>query len=319
VIRSTCRQGTTLIAATSLGMTLLIAAPASAGDRPGPRSYASWSALAPALVPSGAANVYLTGISCVSPYDCVVVGNLDAESIPIAEQLVGSEWETTPQPVRPRGATVAWLTDVSCAHKSFCMAVGASNADAFAAPLAELFNGSTWTIVPVPDPGGADTQLTSVSCTATTFCVAVGGGSNPAQLFAEAFNGSSWTLSRPVVPRGSEESWLSRVSCQSSICVAVGSVAIGQDQDGDDFRSLIEDYSPSRWTVTPTRDPRGALYSSLAGVSCPKASECVAVGLASTATKDIFLTYSLSGSTWSRRYQAWNDNAAVGTCALPIQ
>lgn len=292
-----------VVAATTLALTVLPAVPARAGDHPLAGTGTTWTQMTTPPVASGVDGVELDGISCIAPYDCIAVGSaqeLDGTT-PIAEQLGFDGWSMLAQPQFPSGATRATFDDVSCVGPTFCMAVGASTIGGRYEPLAELFDGSTWTVVDTPRPSGDDSPLNSVSCTSRSFCVAVGTGiADPEQLYAEMFNGTQWRRSGAIVPRGSEESDLSGISCRVRVCFAVGSVAIGLNQSGFAFRSLIERYESSRWTVVATSDPSGSLYSNLQSVSCVNRADCVAVGDSISRTTDDYLTYSLSGSTWTR-------------------
>lgn len=289
---------TVVVVAAVLALTALPALPARASG-----SGSGWTQMTTPQVASGVNGVGLNGISCVAPRDCIAVGSAQGNdtTAPIAEHLGTDGWTLLPQPPSPRGATNTSLLDVSCVGPTFCMAIGGSNAGSFQAPLAELFDGTTWTIVHTPRPTGDDSPLLSVSCTSRSFCMAVGAGvSNPEQLYAETFNGTQWRLSRAIIPRGSEESDLSGVSCRVRVCFAVGSVAIGMNTQGFDFQSLIERYGSSHWTVVATSRPSGSLYSNLQSVSCVSRTYCVAVGNWVGRTTNDYLTYSLSGSTWTR-------------------
>lgn len=295
----TLRRFLLLLGVTAL--TLLCTSPATAGVQPSAKLFQVWSSMKTARLPSEPGDSQFRAISCVAQYECVAIGQQDDGSVGFTEWLSRGAWRRVAPPVVPVGGTAAWLDDLSCVGASFCMAVGAWGGAVFAAPLAELFDGTSWTVVPTPDPGGTDTQFESVSCTSTTFCVAVGSGlANPTQLFAEAYNGTEWTILTPITPRGSKESWLDGVSCVARSCFAVGSVAIGTNETGYDFRSLIEDYSSSRWTVVPNADPKGSLDSGLTGVSCFSVSKCVAVGSTYVAKATLPLTYSWSGAVWTR-------------------
>lgn len=289
-------------------MALLGTAPsggaAAFGADRAPRAGAAWSEMPTPPVHGGVAGVGLSAISCVAALDCIAVGSSEeagGSEVLIAEHLDDGVWTMLPRPPLPRRATGAYLEDVSCVGPTFCMATGSSSTAALTAPLAERFDGSTWTVVQTPDPAGDDAQLAGVSCTARSFCVAVGSGvGDPAQLFAETFDGSRWRLSKALVPRGSDESDLSGVSCRVRSCVAVGSVAIGTNVEGFAFHPLIERETSSGWRVVPTHDPTGSLASSLQSVSCPRGTECVAVGSTTTATSIQDLTDVMSGTTWTQ-------------------
>jgi hypothetical protein len=91
---------------------------------------------------------------------------------------------------------------------------------------------------------------------------------------------------------------LTSVSCSSATeCVAVGSGFGGAP--GTQL-ALAERWNGTSWTVQPTHSPRGAVSSSLSGVSCPSSSMCVAVGSQTTSAGRTFvLAERWNGVSWA--------------------
>jgi len=67
---------------------------------------------------------------------------------------------------------------------------------------------------------------------------------------------------------------LAAVSCTSAAqCVAVGSVS-----SAPGTRTLVERWNGSAWTIVASPNPANTADSELAGVACPTATACIAVG-----------------------------------------
>jgi hypothetical protein len=165
----------------------------------------------------------LSGVSCVSPRDCMAVGNYGADI------WNGSSWryQATATPV---GAQLTTLQSVSCTSASACTAVGwyFSNTGA-PLSLAEHWNGNRWAIQATPNvvPTGRN-ELNGVSCTSAASCNAVGtytfSDFSPLESFAETWNGTSWQLCVTLMPPGTRESGLFGVSCVVAGCTAAGGI-----------------------------------------------------------------------------------------------
>jgi hypothetical protein len=120
-------------------------------------------------------------------------------------------------------------------------------------------------------------QLLAVSCPARRMCVAVGIADITTQLLlAERWNGRSWTVTHPVLPAQGTSGGLTGVSCSSSrACTAVGFDYVPGTGGGP----LAERWNGRSWTLQsmPSAGNEGI---PLAGVSCPTARSCTAVGAA---------------------------------------
>ena len=249
----------------------------------------------------------LTGVSCPTKTSCLSVGSIGFNASPapegdvtVSEQWNGSRWmaETTAASVPASGA----LTGVSCISAAECTAVGwYVNGAGVQVTIAERWNGSSWSLQSTPNQtnAGGD-QLTAVSCTSATFCLAVGDGS--AQSFSEIWNGTVWTLDNTIQPSEA----LDAVSCTSAnACTAVGfggPTRIGPS--GLQQSTVAEHWNGLTWTIQST--PNANEDNELAGVSCPSANTCVAVGSAFPAAdpqeagfEQPTLIERWNGSSWS--------------------
>ena len=191
-----------------------------------------------------------------------------------------------------------YLSSVSCVSATDCVAVG--NVDRLSGEpqtLVESWTGGAWSVAPSPSPGIAS-FLTGVSCTNADACVAVGSyyTSSSELTLVESWNGSSWTVVSS--PNEQAASGLSSVSCTTSTsCGAVGFYSYNA-YNYDQPQTLAESWNGMTWSVVPSPSPGNANY--LQGVSCSKATDCVAVGyVVNTSGIGSSLVESWNGSTWS--------------------
>jgi hypothetical protein len=271
----------------------------------------SWNGSRWSMVPSpnaGTEDNVLNGVSCVSATFCVAVGDQDALANTLIETWNGSKWSITPSP-NGSGADADQLLGVSCTSASSCTAVGqygtaAGGSDVFT--LAESWNGKSWSVVSSPN-GPYQTSLTGVSCVSAKSCTAVGWyntGTGADATLAESFNGSTWSVvSSP--DQGTGNNQLSGISCRSaSSCSAVGFYVVDSSTDA----ALAESWNGKTWSIVSSPNPNPQplpVYYALAGVSCPSASSCTAVGSYSAGSyvKGTLVQQTLieswNGSKWS--------------------
>ena len=236
--------------------------------------------------PSGASEVELDGISCISSSACEAVGsykNGSGVQLTLALRWNGSEWEEQSTP-NPKGATSSRLEGVSCSSSMECTAVGAfTNSSDVEAALAERLSGITWEEQTVPNPKGAIlSHLEGVSCVSSTECTAVGGFRNSMDLvtLAEHWNGSTWAVQSTPTP--DEYGSLHSVSCaQTKVCTAVGSDFNFADFNGG-WVGLVERWSGTTWSAPEIAMPRSldglSRNNQLRSISCAEAEVCSGVG-----------------------------------------
>jgi hypothetical protein len=230
-------------------------------------------------------------------------------------------------PAAARVSVYAALVSVSCPAVADCFAAGSyipgGRGQAFR-PLIERFTGSAWSVMPVPAPRAGYTQLSGVSCASATDCVAVGAQTTRARgtlAFAEIWNGSRWSISRPAVPPQTTRSELSAVSCAvSGTCLAVGF----DNPSGREIAvNLAERWDGTGWTVVLSA-PQPQLPTSLIGVSCVTATDCIAggwTGARSPAATMFPLLKRWDGTGWqtmpSPHPAKLNDSNVIGVSCPP--
>jgi hypothetical protein len=90
------------------------------------------------------------------------------------------------------------------------------------------------------------------------------------------------------------------VSCPSANdCVAVGVNANAADT-GKGGGALIQTWNGTTWTSVAPKAPKGAVTATLLGLSCPSATDCIAVGTSGSDTAEFALADAWNGKTWTR-------------------
>ena len=295
------------MAAVFIAAALLTGCSSSAGA-----AASSWSVVMSPL-PARATSGGLAAVSCTSATSCFAVGGYtDNTRKTLVVRWNGRKWSLIASP-NPVGATSSQLTGVSCPAATSCFAVGSWkwNTTESAKTLVERWNGKIWTILSSPNSTeGKISTLAAVSCPSTTSCFAVGTLRNvtgPYKTLIEGWNGKSWTIvAHPKLTGGHRH--LNAVSCASTTsCFAVGthSVTGGGDlscePELDCFAgTLVEQWNGSHWVVITSPNGKLALQSTLAGVSCTSASDCMAAGTASPeGLWGKMLTERWNGKHWS--------------------
>jgi hypothetical protein len=247
-------------------------------------------------VPSaGNEGIPLAGVSCPAAHSCTAVGAANSYPAtgavsPLAEHWNGRRWAIQPTP--QIGNPGSSLSGVSCSSSSVCTAVGdyagQDDEGPGAAPLALRWSAAKWAVQPTPGAASAmdneDSELAGVSCTAASACIAVGWDPNTDPL-ALRWNGTRWASQQitGLLP-------LSAVSCWSAgACIAVGD---------PDFSGFAERLHAQTWTLQDVPTPFGAAHTALAGVSCPAAGQCTAIGYAVSQTGQRTLAERWNGHSW---------------------
>ena len=249
----------------------------------------------------------LQGVTCVSPGNCVAVGQLGVSGggVALIDVERAGTWSYASAPT-PGDASSASpnneLTAVSCASTTSCVAVGYFAATAGSTgqqALIEVYAAGSWTGIAAPLPAGASTSpqnaLDAVSCPSAGDCVAVGSyldasGSQQALLDVEV--AGSWTSSVAPLPADADHlqgnNTLDAITCTAiGTCAAVGSYVNSNPSstcpNKDCLQALLEVATAGLWTAVAAPLPPDASGSpqngdSLAAVTCTSATSCVAVG-----------------------------------------
>lgn len=238
-----------------------------------------WSS---SVVPvSGSTQAALQDVSCPST-TCVAVGNEVSRSgveTPLVATESGGTW-TSEDLSLPSSLRNGSLMSVSCSSATSCVAVGSGNPGSeFTPPVAIIAtdtNGS-WTITALARPKQVlAAALVSVSCPTSSTCVAVGEAERGAsdQRYEAILAGGHWSGTLVASPTGVRLEDFTAVSCSSAThCDA----AIDYEASGR-VRAAINTWNAKKWSNTPEAISAG-LIAAYAGLSCPTATSCVAVGL----------------------------------------
>jgi hypothetical protein len=237
----------------------------------------------PTPLPTGATWVELADVACLDSHDCIAVGGyiknqISGEEQPLAEQWNGSSWTVldTPNPHAENGSS---FSAIDCTGPGFCEVVGDYDyADVAQSVMAYGFNGTTWTTqTPVNPVGQEINSANAVSCPGPETCTTVGSWDNELTLqLAEHWDGATWA--RDLLPHIAKAvtSELNGVSCAGlTACVAVGDA--GDNQNDSPSYPVAETGTATSWQLDAVPEPPGS-SSSLAAVSCPTSTSCVAVG-----------------------------------------
>jgi hypothetical protein len=271
---------------------------------------------------AGDAPLVLNAVSCTAESACTAVGTAT-----LIAQWNGSAWSSQEAP-SPGDAIAVGLNGVSCASSVACTAVGSfAGSTGLRMTLVEQWNGSTWSIQSTPNPPGATySSLNGVSCSSPTACTAVGNfntsssmiaGDSVSEPLVETWDGTNWSIEPPPTPPGGPLGTLNSVSCTAATaCTAVGSFTSGYST-----QTLAASWNGSTWSVQPSGNPPGAMYSSLNGVSCASANSCTAVGSfsASPFEDQETLAEAWNGTNWSLQSTPNPGGGTIGAFGLPGQ
>jgi len=249
-------------------------------------------------------NGNLTADSCTSPTACTAVGGYEDKfgtGLAMAEPWNGTRWALQRTP-SPAGALWTSLYGVSCASSDACTAAGyyltgAGNLLGFA----ERWDGTHWSVQPTPSPPKSQSGLFGISCPVANSCVAAGLYVTPAghlAPLAEQWNGARWRILHVPVPAASQGAEFGAVSCvAASACTAAGDYGTFAGADA----TLAERWNGTRWTITPTQNPKNSFGSAFSAVSCRSANACTAAGsYAIDPARDAEpLAEAWNGTTWS--------------------
>jgi hypothetical protein len=254
----------------------------------------AWSSV---TLPTTDGDIQADAVACHSASDCIVIGFDFGDSAPVAAKWNGTAWTVTALPA----ASIP--ESISCPSAASCMVVGTGGTSGFGT---YQLTGTGWQTETAPVPTGfEDGDLTSVSCVSASACTAVGWYQVPSgdyQAVAESWNGSAWTIENtsavPVAEMGA-------VSCTSAAhCIAVGANSGPAGTSTPAPAALL--WNGSTWAAQAVSLPASAKYGFLAGISCPTADSCTAVGQYNAGAKDTSLALAevWNGSKWATQTTA---------------
>jgi hypothetical protein len=233
--------------------------------------------------PPGAAESFLSGVSCSSPSDCTAVGysqDTANRKSTLAARWNGQTWKIQATP-NAGGATDSVLSGVSCIAATACTTVGKSTTNFVPEGLIERWNGTTWQIQIAAMPVGASgSTLAAVSCTEGTSCTAVGNffakSTKAGGALAEQWDGTTWIV-EPTP--GTTLDFLNAVACSTpTSCTAVGQTGFSQP--------IADRWDGTSWAAQTVSSSASASQTNLVGIACPTQNSCFATGSALYARGD---------------------------------
>jgi hypothetical protein len=236
----------------------------------------------------------VAALSCASSTFCVGVGSRTQSAVvPLLDTWNGTKWVTVDLAL-PAGAVTGSWAAVSCPSTSFCMAVGTVRADITSPtspdiPLSATWNGQVWTVSnPLP---AVRAKMDGVSCQAEGSCLVVGQQTTrygAGRTFSVAFDGQGWgpqsTIPRPFSWYLLKTAELHSVTCLSAAnCYVAGRQVAGQLGVRGAVQAIpyLAHWNGTSWklqTVPARFDNNKNVSSTIAGVACPSATLCLAVG-----------------------------------------
>jgi len=163
-----------------------------------------------------------------------------------------------------------------------------------------------WSIVSSPNPTENSSYIFDATCVSDSNCWAVGRSSgwiSSAQTLVEHWDGNSWVIVSSPNTSTVQTNVLKGVACASaSDCWAVGFYWNGSTQ-----QTLTEHWDGNVWSIVSAANTAPTQPNELYSVTCASASDCWAVGVATTDTNtpvagaiiDQTLIEHWDGSSWS--------------------
>ena len=132
-----------------------------------------------------------------------------------------------------------------------------------------------------------------MTCLSDTNCIAVGRSDNRAMI--QRWKGTTWSIDPD--PVGASQSGLDGVACATGTdCFAVGQYHV---PGASPLRSLARRWNGTAWANNPVPSPVGATDTHLAGIDCPAATVCFAVGAATVSGAEKTLVERWNGTAWA--------------------
>ena len=271
-----------------------------------------------------------TGDSCVAspwtsyPYECEAVGfwlNGNYYS-GLTEFSNSTGWyQPANVPTPPKRNEVLEPLEVSCAAVQYelpdCLFVGQHlNYGQQAEQVAEWGGANGFQVVDWRNPSGtAWSVMDDVSCPSASFCAVVGTAGKTSKSFHSTWftwNGSKMREQSIPEPR-SRQSDLGGVSCASvTNCVATGYYQTSSGR----IRAYAEIWANGKWKLENMPDVKGEKATWVNAISCPSATECLAVGFDSGPGTHPFAEI-WNGSKWRLTRLPSMSNAALDGVSCP--
>jgi hypothetical protein len=244
----------------------------------------------------------LSGISCVSATDCIVVGRSSSSQSGGAQPTTtvvlrwnGVKWSNL-HGLNRTGFDMNSLGAVSCTASDFCMAVGESTKTTDTSTyqaLIERWDGKSWTLLP------SRAAVWEVSCVTKKFCMGTGNSS------LQRWDGRKWAAT--VFPAGQNKPRFGGVACVDiRRCVAIGSY----DTDVYESRLVAYQWNGTRWSQSAVPDADVSESAGFSGAACGSRTACMAVGSGTNG----FYSNSVFAEGWDGH--RWSRSAAAAPSAI---
>lgn len=215
-----------------------------------------WNGTAWSVVSSpnaGSGHNGLNGVAAISTDDVWAVGYsiTNNTSRTLVEHWDGVQWSAVPSP-NP-GAISNVLLSITAVSSTDVWAAGyaESHNSGGTGTLIEHWDGTVWSVVPNPPAGSA---LYGISAVSATDIWAVGetyGSQGYAQTFIEHWDGSVWSVV-PSADVSTHQNTLLAVSAE--LAGNVWAVGIAASSSGGQYRTLVEHWDGSSWSIVPSQD-----------------------------------------------------------------
>ena len=253
---------------------------------------------------SGLGENALNGVSAVSTNDVWAVGywqpakKTDAAFHTLTEHWDGTSWSVVPSPtVNNSGSNT--LTAVSAVGTNDVWAVGYYfDSKNIRNTLIEHWDGTQWSIVPGVDPGGMSDALLGVRAITSNNVWAVGytSAGYGYDALIEHWDGSSWTQFAAAGDPSSAEDVLAGIDANSASDIT----AVGYHVIGSDYRTLVEHFDGTSWTVQPSVNGADGVVTVVRAVSV-QPNDIWAAGFDYRVATGRYVEYTenWNGSTWT--------------------
>ena len=249
----------------------------------------------------GSGNNELYGIDAVSTNDVWAVGRYDDQAgyKTLAMHWNGNAWTIAPTP--NVGTRFNQIYSVVTISSNNAWAVGASSNDNLIyQTLIEHWDGNQWSVVPSPLAPGTSSFLYGIAAVTANDIWAVGYiqvGFSAQQPLTMHWDGSSWSLvlSPSTAPNNQDILWSVTALSASDIWAA----GYSTDAVSGQYRTLIEHWNGSAWTIVPSPNPAGSIYNFVWGIEAVSPNDIWIMGRAYDGNTYPTLIEHWNGSAWS--------------------
>jgi Bacterial Ig-like domain (group 3) len=242
----------------------------------------------------------------------LTVGVTSASDISAYAQTNPITWsaDAAVMPADADPGTGGGFNTLSCPAAGWCVATGQYDNAVGTEGMIITESSDGFSSIQAPLPADASTTDPNVypnneSCPDVGDCVILGTYTNTSSdtsLFVDTLSSGVWTTSvLPLPSNATAENFNYELDYSSLSCSAPGMcTAVGQYTTATTDQSWIETDSGGSWSVEEAPSPsNGTGTSGLFDLSCPDASDCVAVGTYQVASDWQSFADTLSGGTWS--------------------